>query len=442
MRGDIPSGLARIVHHMLAKKPEHRYQSPSELLAELRKLAGEAAHEGWGEGAEHWSIADWIASADTRSQAATELSRLMHDSTKLEHRTSIAALTSRRWWSPLCWSASGWASLTRPRSFLAGPPVTTVETRDSALAQVFHAKMAPSEAAWKAVWEKFPNADTYIHDLAREGLVRYYLFLTQDYAKALPYLQRLADSADAAPADSPLQGVRLRGPVRREPAARPPASRQRSGLAAHARHDERPAPHRRADVRAPPKRLALDRLVRALLPPVLAADSLPLAASRAPLRGLPVTTFRLETAPTPPIRGSPKTYRNKWTCVYLSAARCDSFLFTSSILVNTSSRHGETHERRRRTNCAPPSPHPASPTSRPCPRKSTTTGRWSSTTSTGKRSFPTTTTSPNPNTATSGPNSTPPRRPRLTPLIPLSRAAEARRSEVRPSDPFLSVSSV
>src|SRR6185436_11718894 len=105
----------------------------------------------------------------------------------------------RRWAAPIIAAAVilgialGYA--TRPRSFLAGTTDRAVVTRDSALAQVFHAKMAPSEAAWKAVWEKFPNADPYIHDLAREGLVRYYLFLTQDYAQALPYLERLSESA-------------------------------------------------------------------------------------------------------------------------------------------------------------------------------------------------------------------------------------------------------
>jgi predicted Ser/Thr protein kinase len=210
VRGDVPSGMARIVHRMLAKKPEHRFQGPQELMIDLRKLAGEAAHDGWGEGAEHWSIADWIASADTRTQSAAELSRLMQANAKLAQPTA-----ARRYAGPILASAIilgvllGFA--TRPRSFLAGKPVETVEVRDSALAQVFHAKMAPSEAAWKAVWEKFPNADPYIHDLAREGLVRYYLFLSQDYAQALGYLERLADSADAAAPDSPLRAFAYAG---------------------------------------------------------------------------------------------------------------------------------------------------------------------------------------------------------------------------------------
>jgi predicted Ser/Thr protein kinase len=211
VRDDMPAGLARVVHRMLAKKPEHRHQSPSELLADLRKLAGEAASEGWGDGAEHWSIADWIAAADTRTQASAELSRLMLTSAQLSHplRRRRAML------APLIAAAAiggvlfGFA--TRPQSYLAGTQVKSVAKRDSPLAQIFHAKMAPSEAAWKAVWEKFPDADPYILDLAREGLVRYYLFNTLDFGAARELLERLAESADAAAENSPLRAFAYAG---------------------------------------------------------------------------------------------------------------------------------------------------------------------------------------------------------------------------------------
>lgn len=209
IRDDLPAGLARIVHRMIAKKPEQRYQGPAELLAELRKLAGEAAAEGWSDGAADWSIADWIASAGP-SQDAAELNRLMKESAKLAQLKRgpwVAAATIA---GALALGAAA-AFITRPRSYLAGEPTTRVEVRDSALAQIFQAKMAPSEAAWKAVWEEFPDGDPYIHDLAREGLVRYYLFLTQDYGKALPYLMRLANSPFAAAPDSHLRAFAYAG---------------------------------------------------------------------------------------------------------------------------------------------------------------------------------------------------------------------------------------
>jgi serine/threonine-protein kinase len=209
IRADVPSGLARVVHRLLAKKPEHRYQGAHELLADLRRLAGEAAAEGWGDGAEHWSLANVLA-ADAPSQSAAELKRLMTVSTKLDERTS-----NRRYLGPVIAAAlvlgAGVGFLTRPESYLAGDPVTRVDRRDSALAQLYHAKTSPSEAAWLAVMQFHPNADRYELDLAREGLARYYLFDTEEDAKAIPVLEQLAESPDAVAADSPMRAFAYAG---------------------------------------------------------------------------------------------------------------------------------------------------------------------------------------------------------------------------------------
>jgi serine/threonine-protein kinase len=210
VRDDVPSGLARVVHRMIAKKPELRYQSPGELLGELRKLAGEAAGAGWGEGADHWSMAEWIAST-APSPAAAELDRLMKANARLEpparkRRYAAAALAG----ALALGVVAGF--VTRPRPYLEGGEVTSVKRRDSPLAQIFQAKMAPSEAAWNAVGEYFPNADPYVLDLAKEGLVRYYLFIdTEDFRKALDSLNALAASPNAASPDSPMRAFAYAG---------------------------------------------------------------------------------------------------------------------------------------------------------------------------------------------------------------------------------------
>ena len=204
VRSDVPSGLARIIHQMIAKKPEQRYQGPAELLGDLRKLAGDAATEGWGEGPDHWSLAEWIASAESRSQSASELGRLMQQSARLApdrwpRRRSALMLAAALTLGLLA------GYLTRPRSYLAGVPATQVTKRESAWAQLYHANMAPSEEAWLAVKRNFPNEDQYIYDLANQGLVRYHLFFSQDFRRALPALGELEKSSDAAAADSPLR---------------------------------------------------------------------------------------------------------------------------------------------------------------------------------------------------------------------------------------------
>lgn len=212
IRPDVPSSLARTVHRMIAKRPEQRYQSAGELLTDLRTLAAAAAAEGWGDGPDDWSLAEWIAGAESHSPAAAELGRLMHQNTQLERRrfrpsgavvVAVAALVA---------GIVGGLAL-GPRPYLAGPPAAAVQRRDSAWAQLFHANTAPSVAAWQAVREYFPNEDPYVYDLANAGLVRYHLLLSQDrdYEQALRPLVELTQSADAAAPDSPLRAFAYAG---------------------------------------------------------------------------------------------------------------------------------------------------------------------------------------------------------------------------------------
>jgi eukaryotic-like serine/threonine-protein kinase len=206
----IPSSLARIVHRMMAKKPESRYQTPNELLGDLRKLAGEAASAGWGDSAEHWSMAEWIASSGA-SPAAIELSRLMKESAKLRRPQSKRGRMRAAVIVVAALLGGGAAYMSRPQPYLVGPEITRVERRDSPLAQIFYAKMEPSEAAWLAVERYFPGADAYLLDLAREGLVRYYFFYTEEFSKALDPLQALSVSPNAQPGDSPMRAFAVAG---------------------------------------------------------------------------------------------------------------------------------------------------------------------------------------------------------------------------------------
>jgi serine/threonine-protein kinase len=210
VRTDLPSGFARVIHRMMAKRPEQRYQTPHELLADLRSLAGQAAAEGWGEGPEGWSLAEWMASADDRSRTAAELSQLMQQSAKLDRSrwrlSGSAAIIA----AALVLGALA-AIAFRPRPYLTGAPAASIEPRDNVWAQLFHANTAPSEAAWRAVRQNFPDEDPYVHALADAGLARYYLLLEQDYRKALAPLSMLANSSEAAAPGSPLRAFTQAG---------------------------------------------------------------------------------------------------------------------------------------------------------------------------------------------------------------------------------------
>ncbi len=47
VRRDLPAGLCRLVHRMLAKSPEGRFQSARDLLRELRKIQAAFGDEEW-----------------------------------------------------------------------------------------------------------------------------------------------------------------------------------------------------------------------------------------------------------------------------------------------------------------------------------------------------------------------------------------------------------
>jgi hypothetical protein len=106
---------------------------------------------------------------------------------------------------------AGFVLRPRPYLALAAAPAASVERRDNVWAQLFQANAAPSEAAWRAVRQNFPNEDPFVYALADAGLARYYLFLEQDFRKALAPLRSLAASSEAAAPNSPLRAFSQAG---------------------------------------------------------------------------------------------------------------------------------------------------------------------------------------------------------------------------------------
>ncbi|MCA9229787.1 MAG: serine/threonine protein kinase [Planctomycetales bacterium] len=204
VRHDLSPRLTRIVHRMMSKQPEGRQSSPHELLAELRNLSNEAVEEGWAEGSESWSLVEKIAASNTAAEATAELSKLMRAESGLAHASrSWGRIAAALLLAIVAGGAIG--LLTRPSYYLAGPRTSVVPIRSSAAAQLYHAKMNDSEAAWRAVWEEFPDADSYLHQLARQGLVRHLLFVAEDYREAERILEQLQQNGGSGSAEESLQ---------------------------------------------------------------------------------------------------------------------------------------------------------------------------------------------------------------------------------------------
>ncbi len=163
LRPDLPEGLCRVVHKMLAKKPEDRYQRAIDLLRDLKGLKIEGVDDDWTADLPGFNSADLALSTAGRLAATQHLDRVLR---------SELGESSRRWSAPaLAWlivalvllglaggSWLAWAN--RADSLLevgpAGPSqVKKAETIDRQYIQAQFAR-DNEEAEWRAVWEYFP----------------------------------------------------------------------------------------------------------------------------------------------------------------------------------------------------------------------------------------------------------------------------------------------
>src|SRR5262245_17302417 len=85
---NLPEGLCRIVHKMLAKKPEERYQRAIDLLKDLKSLSIEGLDQDWAAELPGFNSADMALSTAGRLEATQQLDRLL--------RADLAA-QPRRW---------------------------------------------------------------------------------------------------------------------------------------------------------------------------------------------------------------------------------------------------------------------------------------------------------------------------------------------------------
>jgi serine/threonine-protein kinase len=181
VRPDLPPALARIVHKMMAKSPDHRHQSARELVRELRPLLQEHLDEDLG---------DELPGLDT---TGIDMATSIHAATqRLDAVMKVSSESRARWVRKTLYAAAavaafavgGWVARATiiDRPLLEGVEQLRepIPRADSGAEQMEMAAFENTEEAWQSVIEYWPD-DQYAVAHARMRLASIYLEQIYDH---------------------------------------------------------------------------------------------------------------------------------------------------------------------------------------------------------------------------------------------------------------------
>ena len=195
-RGDLPPALCQAVHKMMVKDPAGRWQSPRELLRELRRIQQEYCPQSAGEDADDWELSLASRPTNSRLEVTRQLAAAME--------SAAAARPARRLWllvvvMVLAFAAGGagaWFYLRQaPLLAVSGAGHVRLPRQESALRQYYCASQLGTEEAWRSVQEYFPEKESVVRR-AKQQLARIYL-RNHDDARALAIFDEFAAATDA-----------------------------------------------------------------------------------------------------------------------------------------------------------------------------------------------------------------------------------------------------
>ena len=199
IRHDLPAALCRLIHRMLAKSPADRYQTPDELLRELRELQSDTTNVEWPAENDLLASSDFSAVNTARMDTTQRLGVVMKRAAANRNTTR-----TRRQWARVaiglaCLAAFFGGALI---AFSTGEPdllqLKPSEQRelfdrlDSAQSQYRFARLLHTERGYQSVRQFFPEDEYYVR-MADVELAR--LFLEPDYFdpdRALRIFQELS----------------------------------------------------------------------------------------------------------------------------------------------------------------------------------------------------------------------------------------------------------
>ena len=179
-RSDLPEGLCRIVHTMMAKKPEDRYQNAAELLRDLRSLQVEGVDEEWPSGIDEWNTPELLALADARTEATLRLDAVMRsEATTCGRRSAIALVVAATLLALVLGGLTAWATRPAPLLAVGKHEIPEVEEQNTVRDQYLHAAQIATEEAWESVARYFPpdegEQNKYYALRAKQRLAEFYL---------------------------------------------------------------------------------------------------------------------------------------------------------------------------------------------------------------------------------------------------------------------------
>jgi serine/threonine-protein kinase len=207
IRGDLPPLLCRIVHKMLAKDPESRYQSAQAVLKDLKRVTADAEAKGAQPASEHLLVASAGSAADAAT-AGPGKNLAVRMLVGLWHAPDWP--TARQVWTVLVLAfvvagasaGIGWVTRT-PDPFLAPLPASsTVPKKESAASQYLYAlNLKDSIEAWQAVvnYSASPaDRDRLFRHAAEQRLATLYL-AKRRYDEAQAIFDKFAEIGESEP---------------------------------------------------------------------------------------------------------------------------------------------------------------------------------------------------------------------------------------------------
>jgi eukaryotic-like serine/threonine-protein kinase len=199
-RSDLPGGLCRIVHKLMAKRPEDRYSTALEVLRELRALPITGADEAWPADGEGWTASELSTPSGGRTEVTQQLAAVMEREAQVRgRRGSVGVLLALVLAGFVVGGIAAWATRPAPLLAVSEQELPAVERKATVRDQYLHAAEIATEEAWQSVPRYFPPSEgqqnQYYAWRAQQRLAELYL-QNDDLDRGLRCYEQLAEAAD------------------------------------------------------------------------------------------------------------------------------------------------------------------------------------------------------------------------------------------------------